>query len=265
MFEKTRTNFAIILAASLIVFLGRPVQAHVMSIPVVNFSFEANDEQPSATDGAWTTTIANWTTDNTALIVVRNPTDSQFAGTAGDGALPAPANGIQALCNMSMSDTGQLKSLALDIPALWQDGTPLGNGVGGLQHGITYTLTVSIGQALDSTAPPANTSIGFGTPTFSQNLIYNFGSWIGGYHPTGGFEDLTFSLNFDNLLESGGGVFAPVSVGDPIALNLTLGPGVFVDNVRVSITDVPEPTTLCLLGPVALTMFVYAGVRRCKD
>ncbi len=263
MFEKTRTIVVVILVASLIVFFGRPVQAHVMSIPVANYSYEANGEQPSVADGAWTTIIADWTTDNTALIVVRNPTDTQFAGAAGDGALPAPANGSQALCNLSMSDTGKLTSVALDIPPVWQDGTPIGNGAGGLQHGITYTLTVAAGQALDATVPPINTAIEFNLPTFCLGQIYKF--WLGEYRPTGGFEDFTLVGNFDSCLDSGGGIFAPVNVGDPITLSLLLGPGVFVDNVRVTISDVPEPATLCLLGPGALIIFVYAGVRRWRD
>ncbi len=266
MFDRMRTVVAAIVVASLVAFFVRPAQAHVMSIAVANYSFEGSGEQPSVADGGWTTTIAGWTVGGIGPVVVCNPTESQFAGAAGDGALPAPAEGSQALCNLLTPNYGCLTGIALDIPAVWQDGTPIGNGAGGIQYGLTYTFTVAVGQALDSTGPPLYTGIGFVTPTFGYTQGYWNPDWgINGYHPTGGFDDFTASYNFDDMLDSGGGVFGPVSVGDSVTPMLYVGLGVYMDNVRVTITDVPEPSTLLLLGLGAFSMFVSARVRRWRS
>ena len=161
---------------------------------------------------------------------------------------------------------GSLAGIALDIPAVWQDGTPIGNGAGGIQHGITYTFTAAVGQALDATVLPNFTCIGFVTPTFGCSQGCWDPDWgINGYHPTGGFEDFALSYNFDDMLDSGGGVFGPVNVGDSITPTLGLGQGVYMDNVRVTITDVPEPSTLLLLGLGASSMIASARLRRWRS
>lgn len=88
MFDRTRTIVAASVVVSLVAFFVRPAQAHIMSIPVANYSFEGSGEQPSVADGGWTTTIAGWTSVGVGAVVVCNPTDSQFAGAAGDGISP---------------------------------------------------------------------------------------------------------------------------------------------------------------------------------
>jgi hypothetical protein len=245
--------------SSIVLFAGS-TRAHVMSIPVANNSFEASSSQPFVADGELTTTIADWATVAPSL-VVRNPTSAEFASAAGNGTLPTPAEGSQALYNTSTSDDGWLTGTALSIPATWQDGTPIGNGTGGLQHGITYTIMVAIGEALDS--PPFSVVVDLHTPGFGYGAIHysdsyflvpdpNSGSFIR-RHPTGDFEDFAVTCNFDAFLDSGG-----VNVGDSISTAIMLQPGAYVDNVRLTISDVPEPCSLVLLGIGVAGLFAYA-------
>ncbi len=195
-----------------------------MSLPVANYSFEPSDAQPSVADGESTTTIAGWATDSPSL-VVRNPSSAEFAGADGNGALPAPADGSQAVYNTSTLDSANLIGSALSIPATWQDGTPIGNGAGGLQQGVTYTITVAIGRPLNASLA-SNVVVELDTPTIGEGMIhygYSFGV-PPSYHPaTGDFEDFTCAFNFDNWFNSGGGF--SVNAGDSITPTINIGPG----------------------------------------
>ena len=205
--------------------------AHAAPIPVPNSSFD----DPVLADGgranalnADPTIVPGWFPSFSGPPVsgggVENPLDAQFAG-ATLGPLPGDALGDQALFvqgtlasnDQSFSTTDPVAILAADT---------------------TYTLTVAVGNPLDS--EPGDVTLEFivnGTPT-AETLI------PAGTLPEGTFTDYTLEL-----------VLGP---GDPLAgreLDVRLGQDqtqnllqtVYFDAVRLEDTSVPEPDAVALL------------------
>ncbi len=131
--QKLPVFLAVGVIAVMVAMLAGPVQA--TPITLTNNSFQTT----VVADGASTTTISGWHRQTVPLndshLQVYNPTSADFSGADGNGALPSPAAGSQAMFNSYTygNDCG-----------FYSNSTP--NFV--LQAGTTYTVTVAIGQGL---------------------------------------------------------------------------------------------------------------------
>ena len=239
--------------------------AHATAVAVADPSFEENVVAPGATlapsnwGGIWSGMApGEWLAWDSNAVVWR-PTSANFPSIATTGSLPSSADGQQCLTNI-----GQLDS-----------------GVGQLFDGLiqpheTITLTVAVGMPLglpynlgtvfafayqDPTDPTGMT----GGEIFEQD---------GPNHdPTlvpGTFIDFSVSMNTDDYIvpgaqpgdtdEYGNPLLA---AGDNLLAVIDVGPGMCVDNVRVSVVSnvVPEPSTLVLMA-AGLLGYAFAKRRR---
>jgi hypothetical protein len=243
----------VVVLAALAVSVGS-VQAASITIP--NFSFQSN----SATDGLTSTGHASWNnvTGSDSWSLTFNPANAQFAGATGTpGTLPGTADGDQ--CLVAVGGTAVLLC------------NLSGGGVATFQAHKNYTLTVAFGTALDRDFGDSN--IGFIDITSGgaiatcedpqKNLPgYSYNAW----NRSGTFTDVSFSINSDDYIVPGaesGNEDGYIAEGDAITLMLLIGSGVCMDNVRLTVADVPEPSTLALLAAGLIGMLAY-GWRKHK-
>ena len=199
-------------------------RVEAVPIAVPNFSYE----NPVVADGTFTIIVPDWTEVGSGSFQsgVYNSQDAQFGGASGTGNLPSPALGQQNL----FLHTGGVGGVRRDS-----------SSIGFIQANSTYTLTVAVGVSLDFVnLPPlrqARISL-FGNGTELPGFI----SVDPGTITPGTFVDYMATFTTGEV--------------DPIigqSLSVSLGyssdglSGVKVDNVRVDVTTVPEPTATLLL------------------
>jgi len=179
-----------------------------------------------------------------------NPTSEEFPGAAGNGALPSPADGSQAAFNTSTSDTD---IAVLDDPQVQPAIT--------LQADKIYTLTVAFGQALNDPVGLGYFA-GFGLEVTTLNgALINLTPSPADYPAPGTFKDFVLQFNSDDYIGSSkNGPWA----GDVLRVGFILGAGTYADNVRLDISDVPEPSMLVLLASGLIGLSAYGWRRRIK-
>lgn len=259
-----RVLLAIAAAVTLLAFVGT-AYADVVEDPVtvLNFSFQSN----VVADGAQTSKTAKWLgqSGDTTKLVTRNPTSAEFAGAAGNGALPSTAQSSQALYNFATAsnDVGVLYNYTgggLAFQTEWSEangGGTIGDGNGGLQPGVQYSITVSIGKALNGTIFDGF-SIGVVDLTL-PGMIFNQEFPSSDNPGPGEFKDFTAVFTGDSLINEDLGI----AQGDVLTPLIVVCAGVYVDNVRVTISPViPEPSTLVLLTTGLVGLLAYAWRKR---
>ncbi len=219
-------------------------------VPLVNPSFEVDsvgDGQQISYPTGWSTVIGVGAGD---VLVGRNPTSAEFPGAGGNGALPSPAQGSQALFNASTMDN-ECSILGDSLqPAIT------------LQAHTTYTLTVAFGQGLNNTSNALGYYTGFGLivldagPSFAGTLVTT--EFLGTDDPAPGtFKDFSVTFDSDTFLT---GQKGSPKAGDQLRIGFDLGTGIYADNVRLDIA--PEPSTLVLLASGLVGLLAYARRRR---
>ncbi|MBT3192705.1 MAG: hypothetical protein HN341_09145 [Verrucomicrobia bacterium] len=154
-------------AVTLLVLAG---PAGAAPITVANPSFE----DPVLADDATSTAVADWTWARFAS-VVKNPLDAQYTGATG-GPLPSPAGGNQSIAinNTAFSYVKQTTDAIIEA-------------------GVTYTLTVAVGDRLDATPHDSFLlRLGYGTDTYLTKIVDNQPD--GSNLVDGAFKD--FSVSF---------------------------------------------------------------------
>jgi hypothetical protein len=245
---------AVAIAAVLVMSVG---PANASSVALVDPSFEANVQPdggmvPFDNVGLEAPTGGDWLALDTNVVIWR-PTSADFPALAG-GSLPAPAAGQQCVLNIGDQDSG----IGQILP-------------GFLQPHKIYTLTVAFGSPL--TYGFTDDALAFAyedaTDPTTGNLLQNQNTPI--YPPPlpGTFKDQSFTIHTDDYIvpgaqpgdtdEYGNPVCA---AGDNLVIFIELGTGSALDNVRLTVSDVPEPSTLMLLAGAGFSLLAYAWRKR---
>jgi hypothetical protein len=217
-------------------------------IPVPNDTFQ----NPDIADGATlaivtldTTTIPGWTASLAGAGIsqggIRDPQDAQFAGTTGDNAaLPGTADGGQSVF-LRGSLAGNTEVFVTVDP------------VATVEAGQTYTLTVAVGNALDSDPGDVAIQITVNNSVVAQTMAND--STL----PEGTFSDVE-------------AVYVAPATGPQVggALKVRLrqlvtGAGnqyAYFDRIELEDGAVPEPGAPLLLGTGALALAAARRIRR---
>jgi hypothetical protein len=207
-------------------------------------------QSDSVGDGSQNSAVTGWIGVGGPGFVERNPTSAEFPGAAGNGALPSPADGSQAAFNSSTSN----KNVAvLDDPQVQPAIT--------LQPHKIYTLTVAFGQALNDPVGLGHFA-GFGLEVMpTEGSLISLTPSPADYPAPGTFKDFVLQFNSDDYIGSTrNGPWA----GDGLLVSLILGAGTYADNVRLDVSDVPEPSMLVLLASGLIGLSAYGWRRRIK-
>ncbi len=210
--------------------LTRPAAADVIFVP--NSSFEQDVQQSDPYGAGYGAT--GWDANNQAYTA--NPPGTLFIGAALNG-IPVGGDGPQ--------------SAALGSFSSFRSAVPLANIV----SGQTYTLTIAIGDSMDG-GEPGTLRLGFlindsfvpgGDITFAADT----------YSPEGTFTD--FTLQYTALPADSGNTLK-IFLGQVIH-----GGSVYLDNIRLTTSPVPEPATpLLVLSSLSIALLVRTrrGLRR---
>jgi hypothetical protein len=294
-------NIRVLLAFAAIVSVVALCAAPASATPVTLVNPLFQDPTPTTTwtgdpapwdsvpDGQSTTYPTGWQPVNGTNagdnLLEYNPTSADFTSAAGDnGKLPsplgvvkqtygagsalltqtntlygvgqAPTLGSQALYNTSTFDN----DCAILSDTAWTTIT--------LQANKTYTLTVAIGQALDSVSGYPYYG-GFGLvvadsgPGYSGSMIttevHNSGQDV---PDAGTFYDYAASFNSNDYITGKKG--AP-KAGDKLRIGLNLGTNAYVTDIRLDVSTpapTPEPSTLVLLASGLVGLLAYAWRKR---
>ena len=221
-------------------------------VPVNNPSFETD---VVATDGGTIPNATGWTTltGNTFAPVVGtaltdtvatwNPTAAQITGATGLLGVGTGMSGAQALLMQTslVGLSGSISQTTGDV----------------LTIGQTYTLTVAVGNPADLA------SVGFSLNLLSgTNTLASFTATDESGIPDGTFTDET--LTFVAGPAVAGLVNIPVTIVLSASPSIASNSGVAFDDVRLSVSPVPEPTSLqaMAVGLGLLLSFNFLRSRR---
>ncbi len=232
-------------AAGLLLAMTCAANAYV--IPVDNHSFEAPvrsnggylstaDEAFWFSQTAWHHSLGYPTYDNSSIqyFIIYNPVDGNFTGS------DTP--------NTGLSDGSQGIDMGGSNPqSLWQKITsPLGT----LEPYRDYSLTVSIGRYAAGNQPRLELRLISGndfTGTLLEQLVIPYNTVA-----NDSFQDFTINLSRLEALP-----FMGAHQGESLVVELysyqfaipgEIGNSAFLDNVRLSYVDAPEPASLSLLA-----------------
>jgi hypothetical protein len=238
--------------------------ASATSIALINPSFEdpatgtwvPGQDAPydSVPDGQQSPYPAGWTpasgVDASDNLVERNPTSAEFPGADGNGALPAPALGSQALFNASTfaNNCGEMFDLA--------GGSGAKQPVVLLEPYVAYHFTVAIGRNL--TGPFGGFMLSYADARTSVGTNISFPS---DQDPAPGtFKDYSVLIYGSDLITGKSG--AP-KAGDQLEFGFILGPGAYADNCRLDNSlALPEPSTLMMLASGLAGLLAHAWRKR---
>ena len=220
-----------------------PVTAHAVALSLTNPSFESN----SAADGATSSSHSGWTkyAFSNGAAVTWNPTSASFSGADGSGSLPSPAAGSQCLWVTGEPDFYQSAGVTIAADKV-------------------YTLTVAVGSPLDE----AHAFSYYGIELWDSSgtsIVKNWGNSTNSTNPnvatySGLFYDE--SVSFSTASGSGNTGY----IGNTLVVYLS-GDSVALDNVRLTVTTVPEPGGAMLLSTgaiVGLLVCVWQVRKRAK-
>jgi len=280
------------LAFVTIVSLAAPASA--TSIPIANHLFQDEPGDPlppydSVHDGQFITYPTGWQPVNGTNagdnLLEYNPTSADFTSAAGDkGVLPSPLGVVTQTYgagNVMLTQTNTLygagQAPTLGSQALYNAST-FDNDCAALtdtawttitlQANKTYTLTIALGQALDSVSGYPYYG-GFGLivadsgPGYSGSMIttevHNSGQDV---PDAGTFYDYAASFNSNDYITGKKG--AP-KAGDKLRIGLNLGTNAYVTDIRLDVSTpapTPEPSTLVLLASGLVGLLAYAWRKR---
>ena len=185
--------------------------------------------------------------------VIWRPTSADFPALAG-GSLPAPAAGQQCVLNIGDQDSG----IGQILP-------------GFLQPHQIYTLTVAFGSPL--TYGFTDDALAFAyedaTDPTTGNLLQNQNTPLSPPPLPGTFKDQSFTIKSDDYIKPGAQPGDTDEYGNPVCscgrqpglIHRTWSRGA-LDNVRLTVSDVPEPSTLVLLAGAGFSLLAYAWRKR---
>jgi len=274
-----------VVIATVLVLVGPAMAATIL---VGNSSFESNvvaDGAEYGYGGQFTSPASGWQLcygNNTAETY--NPASADFAGADGNGNLPSPALGSQALFNAATSDNDVLM---LTRPS----GTV--KTVMHLDAGEWFTYTVAVGQGLSLHGAPwyGGFSLEVADMTAGGNLFipqefHAVGTMGANLQPgqidtpaPGTFQDFGVVFPADKYIDND--IF---NDGDALRVGFVFGMATYMDNVRVSEWSSeadaiaaeapggiyinenpsiqPEPSTLVLLASGLIGLLAYAWRKR---
>lgn len=242
-----------------------PLAAQTTSVPITNFSFE----QPSQADGTTSVGLTGWSVVGntfqtitipgipplvppttiqqplTESILTSNPTNAQYFGTSGAGAVGT----------MNGSQIASFRTGALNLTGSASQIVPTNL----LTLATQYTLTVAVGNPLDSAFQGYTISIISGTTSLGSIT-----ETTGGVPTDGTFRDVSLSFVLNDLapLATVGGLIVSLSVPGVPLTSAVQDYGTDFDNVRLTSTPVivPEPSTIAsacvgLLGLLGVQYF----------
>jgi hypothetical protein len=263
MVTKMKVVLGVVIIASMLVVFGGP--ANASSVALVNPSFEdpavsdpGGTVEPTPDNSPFGQSIGGWGTFDQNVVIWR-PTSADFPALAG-GSLPGPAAGQQCLLSIGDMDSG--------VAQLVQGIT--------LQPHKIYTLTAAFGSPLTMGFTDNDLAFGYQDPTDPTGMT---GGELGAddgpnssgqpIPAPGAFVDNHYTIYSDNYIVPGAVPGSTDEYGNPLCAagdNLVvvveLGPGGALDNVRLTVSDVPEPSTLVSLATAAVGLLAYAWRKR---
>ncbi len=211
------------------------VAAQAEDILLTNPGFEL----PHKSDGVTASTYSGWTVANPGAgvsAVVWNPTSTSFLGAStGTGNLPSTAEGSQCLWVTGNPQVFQFPGYAVEADKV-------------------YTLTAAIGTPIDRTFG----SFGLSLASMEEQASIVFTDDATGITSGSGlFHDKTISFN------TGGGGYSEF-LGDTLVIYIG-GDNAAIDNIRLTVSDVPEPGAVMLLTTGTLVGLLACVWRRVRN
>jgi hypothetical protein len=250
MTKNTRFVLSVAAVGLMAVVFAPYALADTVNIPLTDPSFEDNPVAYGATSTNGIVVNEEDQTQNTFWTqafqadpdhgdVIWNPTTASFLKD-GSGNLLAPASGSQCLYV-----TGDYTNTV----ALYQY-VPLS---GGIQPDATYTCTVAFG--LPAGVGGAGYAISLNDDD-ADTLAYVNPDTSGRIPADQKFHDVSATFTGAWVLAN-----CPNGIGENLYLAVVGDGGMCIDNVRLTMTTVPEPSTLVLLTAGLLSLLAYARRR----
>jgi hypothetical protein len=230
-----RLSLLIAMLATCDLAVGNPV-----SIPVPNSSFETPSLAPGAytffPQGSGENSSGDWVQSHTAAAGAVNNTNGAF------GAQPSGVDG---------TNVGWL----VNRQSIWQDLTDI------FQVGQSYTLTVDVALRADMAGSPNDTLrlILFGGRNGLSPYVAGYVDFLSQDLSTTAMTDCTVTIpavqSTDAWANQKVGIWIYNTVGSG-------GTGYWLDNVRLTTTTVPEPSSIALVVSALIGLLAYAWQKK---